>query len=56
MSTHQPTWDLLVRDVRVVRPGVEGTLAGDIAVADGKVVEVGPGLDPTADLMECRSR
>lgn len=36
--------DLIVRDVRVVRPGGGEPVAADIAVTDGVVSEVGPGL------------
>ena len=31
-------WDLLVRDVRVVRPGKSGAALADIAVRGGKIV------------------
>ncbi len=37
-------WDLLVRDVRVVRPGKSGAALADIAVRAGKIVRVGRGL------------
>ena len=37
-------WDLLVRDVRVVRPGKSGAALADIAVRGGKIVRVGRGL------------
>jgi allantoinase len=40
------TWDLLVRDVRVVRPGVEAVESADIAVTDGRIAEVASNLDP----------
>lgn len=36
--------DLIIRDVRVVRPGGGEPVAADIAVTDGVVSEVGPGL------------
>ncbi len=41
-----PTWDLLLKDVRVVRPGQDDPLPGDIAIAGGRIAEVGPDLDP----------
>lgn len=37
-------WDLLVRDVRVVRPGKSGAALADIAVRGGKILRVGRGL------------
>ncbi|HVV09489.1 dihydroorotase family protein [Amycolatopsis sp.] len=37
--------DLIIRNVRVVRPGVDETPLADIAVRAGKITEVGPGLD-----------
>ena len=40
MTSHE----LIIRDVRVVRPGTDDTPVADIAVEDGKVVEVGPEL------------
>jgi allantoinase len=40
-----PRWDLLIRDVRVVRPNGRAVHAADIAIAGGKVVQVAPGLD-----------
>lgn len=39
-------WDLLIRNVRVVRPNGRAVHEADIAVAGGKVVKVAPGLDP----------
>jgi allantoinase len=36
--------DLIIRDVRVVRPGGPEPVAADIAVTAGKVCDVGPGL------------
>ena len=36
--------DLIVRDVRVVRPGGGEPFRADIAIADGVVAEVGPDL------------
>ncbi len=40
--------DLIIRNVRVVRPGVDETPLADIAVSDGKVTEVGPDLDTSS--------
>jgi allantoinase len=39
-------WDLLIRDVRVVRPSGSGAAQADIAVKDGKFAEIRPGLAP----------
>ncbi len=36
--------DTILRDVRLVRPGVADTPAVDIAIADGRIREVGPAL------------
>ncbi|KAA9161607.1 dihydroorotase family protein [Amycolatopsis acidicola] len=40
--------DLIIRNVRVVRPGVDETPLADIAVSGGKITEVGPGLDASS--------
>jgi len=37
-------WDLLVRDVRVVRPGKAGAALADIAVRGGKIIRMSRGL------------
>lgn len=42
------THDLVISDVRVVRPGSSAVIAADIAVTDGKIVHVAPGI-PTGD-------
>jgi len=42
-----PGFDLLVTNVRVVRPDTDEVLDADLGVSDGRVVEVAPGLDPT---------
>jgi allantoinase len=47
MST-TPAFDLLVRDVRVVRPNGNAVHAADIAVRDGRIVRVAPGQDPSS--------
>jgi allantoinase len=41
------TYDLLVRNVRVVRPDLDSVDEGDIAVKDGKIAQVGPAIDPS---------
>jgi allantoinase len=38
--------DLIIRDVRVVRPGVEDVDNADIAVADGRITQVAPRIEP----------
>lgn len=38
------TYDLIIKDVHVVRPGVEETPHADIAVTGGRVARVAPGL------------
>ena len=40
------TYDLLVRNVRVVRPELDSVADADIGVRDGKVVHVAPAIDP----------
>ena len=41
-------YDLLVTDVRVVRPGRDEVATADIAVAGGRFAAVAPGIDPAA--------
>jgi allantoinase len=41
-----PDFDLLIKDVRVVRPSGNAVHAADIAIAAGKVVRVAPAIDP----------
>ena len=41
----QPQFDLLIKNVRVVRPHGNAVHDGDIAVLDGKVAKVAPGID-----------
>jgi allantoinase len=52
------TGNLLVRDVLVVAPGEEEPTRGDVAVVDGRIVGVGPGLDtpPDADVVDGAGR
>jgi allantoinase len=47
-------WDLLLRDVRVVRPDTDSVDAADVAVRDGRIAAVAPGLDPAgaADVLD----
>jgi allantoinase len=42
-----PEFDLLIKNVRVVRPHGNAVHAADIAIADGKVALVAPGIDMT---------
>lgn len=41
------TYDLLLTNIRLVRPGVDEPVAHDVGVRDGRVVAVGPDLDPS---------
>ncbi len=43
----QPPYDLLIKNVRVVRPHGNVVHAGDIAIANERVVKVAPGIDVT---------
>jgi allantoinase len=43
----RPEFDLLIRQVRVVRPHGNVVHEADIAVKDGRVAQVAPGIDPT---------
>ncbi len=43
----QPLYDLLIKNVRVVRPHGNVVHAGDIAIANERVVKVAPGIDVT---------
>lgn len=42
---HDGKYDLLLKDVRIVRPGVDSVERGDIAIADGRIAAVGPDLE-----------
>ena len=42
-----PNYDLLITNVRVVRPGADGPESVDVAVADGKFAEIAAGIDPS---------
>ncbi len=43
----KPEFDLVIKNVRVVRPHGNVVHAGDVAIADGKVALVAPGIDVT---------
>ena len=47
MSTPTPEFDLLIRNVRVVRPNGNVVFDADIAVKDERIAKVAPGIDPT---------
>ena len=38
-------WDLLVKNLRIVRPNRNSVPKGDVAIADGRFVKVGRDLD-----------
>ncbi len=46
-KAERPEWDLLLKNVRVVRPHGNVVHESDIAVKDGQVAKVAPGLDAT---------
>lgn len=41
-------YDLLIRNVRVVRPDLDEVQDADIAVVDGRIAEIAPGLDASS--------
>jgi len=43
-SAARPTYDLLIKNVRVVRPGATDTPLGDIGIRDGRIAAVAPHL------------
>lgn len=47
MSTPTAEFDLLIRNVRVVRPNGNVVFDADIAVKDERIAKVAPGIDPT---------
>jgi allantoinase len=51
MTMQEHACDLLIKNLRVVRPGASGVLDADIAVKDGKFSRIAPGL-PVADARE----
>lgn len=44
--TQTPEFDLLIKRVRVVRPHGEAVHEADLAVRDGRIARVAPGIDP----------
>jgi allantoinase len=42
-----PEYDLLIKNVRVVRPQVDAPVSADIAVTAGRIAKVAPGIEPT---------
>ena len=42
---NKPEFDLLIKNVRVVRPHGNVVHEADIAIKDGKVARVAPGID-----------
>ena len=46
-SASKPIYDLLIKNVRVVRPHGNVVHESDIAIAGGKFVKVAPGIDAT---------
>ena len=43
--------DLIIKNVRVVRPNVATTDLNDIAITDGKISQVAPNIDSDADIL-----
>jgi len=41
-------YDLLIKNVRIVRPNADSVQASDIAVKDGKIMRIGPGIETEA--------
>lgn len=41
-------YDLLIKNVRIVRPNADSVEASDIAVKDGKIMRIGPGIETDA--------
>jgi allantoinase len=41
-------YDLLIKNVRIVRPNADSVQESDIAVKDGKIMRIGPGLETDA--------
>lgn len=39
-------YDLVIRNVQVVRPDHDDTISADIAINDGKIAAIAPGIDP----------
>jgi len=49
-------YDLVLRDVDLVRPGVEAVERTDIGVRDGKVAAIGPDLGPATEVVDGSGR
>jgi allantoinase len=45
---NEPVYDLLVRDVSVVRPHGNAAHRADIAIKDGKFARIAPGIEPAS--------
>ena len=45
-------YDLILKNVRVVRPGTDEVPTADIAVKDGKIAKVGPALEGAAEIVD----
>jgi len=45
-------YDLILKNVRVVRPGTDEVPTADIAVTGGKIAAVGPGLEGAAEIVD----
>ena len=43
---HDEAFDLLIQNVKIVRPRADGVQQGDIAIKEGKIVAIGPGIEP----------
>ena len=41
-------YDLLIKDLQIVRPNADSVQVADIAVKNGKIVHIGPGLESDA--------
>lgn len=46
-ATDTPEFDLLIKQVRVVRPHGNVVFDADIAIQDGRFAKIAPGIDPT---------
>src|SRR5919201_4887941 len=44
----KPTLDLVIKNVRVVRPTGAGVVGADLGVRDGQIVRLEPGIPPSA--------
>ena len=46
--TDKKQYDLLIKNVRIVRPNADSVEESDIAVKDGKIMHIGPGIETEA--------